>query len=590
MPRNRSSSGFTVKRAGYTPESVPENRKNLFRPKLTCTATRDREQSFTIRLTSEILLVGLIIRTVCPDFGKIIQPPFYFFSAAHTIQRQYHERERVNMWIKPNYETYRYTGEICRLQSQSIVECRLPGSEIGGILAVQAVATPTESACADGEVRYGGKLLVCVVYEDSNRQICRMERGAEFFHKAEHADVSPACFSKPDFSIVNVTHRREGSGVYVSVVVGADILVYGGKHADYLVGGEGICVQTRTETLAHSLCVSEETEGEDEFETDYVGDVLLHGETATVNAVRAVAGQVEIDGELQINACVLKADKQLRSYERIVPFTMQIPCEEAFGEVTVGARVRVKSARLTVGTDEENDKSRMVLAYALAADCFLHTKKELLVVDDVFSPTVKVQSTVVNEVGRYLTNYEKRVQRVSGSAHLSALPEGEYSLAAAIMPRAELTCKKTERGTEAEGVVTAEVLLHGAEGGYRAATLSLPFLFPLQSDGDETEAECSVCGLKVKRNGEETEAEATLKIGVYRYETRRWQYVSETTEGEEAEQPSAAVSVYPLREGETLWQVAKRLSRDPEELQKSNPDLTFPVKEGERIFVYRQIK
>ena len=133
------------------------------------------------------------------------------------------------MSIKPQYETYRYTGEICRLQSQSIVECRLPGSEIGSILAVQATATPTETHCVDGEVRYGGKLLVCVVYEDSNRKICRMERGAEFFHKTEHGEVTPACFGKTALSAVNVSHRREGSGLYVSVVVGADIYVYGGK-------------------------------------------------------------------------------------------------------------------------------------------------------------------------------------------------------------------------------------------------------------------------------------------------------------------------------------------------------------------------
>lgn len=494
------------------------------------------------------------------------------------------------MSIKPQYETYRYTGEICRLQSQSIVECRLPGSEIGSILAVQATATPTENTCADGEVRYGGKLLVCVVYEDSNRNICRMERGAEFFHKAEHADVSPACFAKPTFSIVNVSHRREGSGVYISVVVGADICVYGGKHVEYLSGGEGLVVKKQPQVLVHTLCVSGETEGEDEFDTDYVGDILLHGENATVNTVRVGAGQVDIEGEMQINACVLKADNQLCSYERIVPFSMQIPCEEAFGNVVASARVRVKSAHLSVGTDEEKNSSKMVLSYCLSADCFLHTKKEISAVCDLFSPQVKLQTETVNDKGRYLTNYVKRVQRVSGVAHLSGSFDGEYTLAAAVLPRAEIACKKTEKGMEAEGVVTAEVLLCGAEGGYRSATLSLPFVFPLDEASDEIEAECTVCGLKVKRSGGETQAEAVLKVGLCCYQACAWQYVGETVAGEEIQQPSAAVSVYLLRDGEDLWQAAKRLLRDPEELQKSNPDLTFPVKEGERIYVYRQIQ
>ena len=93
--------------------------------------------------------------------------------------------------MKPQYETYRYVGEICRLQSQSIVECRLPGSEISSILAVYAKPVPTECTCADGEARYGGKVTLHIVYEDGERKICRAERGVEFFHKAENGAVTP---------------------------------------------------------------------------------------------------------------------------------------------------------------------------------------------------------------------------------------------------------------------------------------------------------------------------------------------------------------------------------------------------------------
>ena len=44
--------------------------------------------------------------------------------------------------MKPQFETYRYVGEICPIKSQSIVECRLPGSEIGSILAIHAQVVP----------------------------------------------------------------------------------------------------------------------------------------------------------------------------------------------------------------------------------------------------------------------------------------------------------------------------------------------------------------------------------------------------------------------------------------------------------------
>ncbi len=288
------------------------------------------------------------------------------------------------MAIQADFETYRYVGEVCRLRGQSIVECRLPGSEISSILAVQATAIPSDCACADGEVRYGGKVVIGIVYEDGDKKICRAERGAEFFHKTEGGAVTPACFAKAAFSTENISWRREGSGLYISVIVDAELSVYGGKQMEYLTGGEGLFTQTQTQTIRKTVCISGETEGEDEFDADYVGDVLLHSEKAVANRVSAEDGQITIEGEIALHICVLKPDDCVCSYERLLPFRMQIPCDEAYGEVDVGARIGIRAAHLNASVDEEKGKSKMVLSYALSADCFLYIKEELDVACDAF--------------------------------------------------------------------------------------------------------------------------------------------------------------------------------------------------------------
>ena len=495
------------------------------------------------------------------------------------------------MSIKTEYETYRWVGEICRLKGQSVVEVRLAGSEISTVLAVQAKAVAEGSACADGEAHYNGKLILSVVYEDGEKKVCRAERGAEFFHKIEGSAVTPACFCKTALSAETVNIRREGSGLYVSVVIGAEIEVYGGKQIDYVTGGEGLIVKNEKTTVFKTVCVSGETEGEDEFESDYVGDVLLHSERAIVSRVVAEAGQIEIEGELAFNICVLKADDGVCSYERLTPFRMQIPCDEAFGRLSAGARVDVKSARLDAGADEEKGRCKMVLSYVLSADCYLSVKEELDVVADAFSTGSEVVVKTAKDGGRYLTKCEKYTERVGGVASLSPNLEGEYTLQACVLPRAEITCKKTERGTEAEGAVFADVILVSADGTHRKAELSLPFLFPVDADGETVEADAIVCGLNVRRKrGGETEAEATLKVCLKSYDEGQWAYVSDVLEGEPVEDTDPAFSVFLPKAGEDLWTIAKRLKCEPSALEKSNPNLEFPLKAGQRIYVYNPLK
>jgi hypothetical protein len=494
------------------------------------------------------------------------------------------------MSITPQYETYRYTSEISRLKAQSVVECRLPGSEIGSILTAQAKVYPTETSCLDGEVKYGGKLLLCIVYEDADGKICRAERGAEFYHKAEENTITPNCFAKTSLTVDKITHKREGSGLYFSIVVGAEIAVYGGKQIEYLTGGENLFCKHKEMEIKKSVCVSGETEGEDEFETDFLGDILTHSEETFVAKVTASYGQLETEGEILLRLCVLKNTGELCSYERIIPFKVTVPCEDAEGEVKAHAKAVVKRAELTQETDGETG-GKTLFSYALSVDCFLFTSERITVVDDAFSPVVETHLKKQRDEDRYLASMEKCVERIGGKVSLTPILDGEYTLQCALSPAVEIAVRKADNGWEAEGLITAEVLLKNKDGGYKKSNLSLPFVFPVNSKGDTALAEGIVCGLNIRRKKDgETDAEALVKASVRSYNRSEWESVQELVTGEEYPEESAAFSVYSLRAGEELWDTAKRLRRDPEELKKSNPDLQFPVKDGARIFVYRQIK
>ena len=228
------------------------------------------------------------------------------------------------MSIKPQYNTHRYTRELCKLESQSIVECRLQSGEIASVLTVHAKAVPEEITCFDGEVKYSGKLIVTVVYRDLDGKICRAERGVEFFHKAQNEKITPACFAKAAFVCDGIKTRREGSGFFLSVVVVAKISVYGTLGAEYLVSGEGLELKTTQAQIYKTICVSGETEEEDVFEMDGVKDVLLHSERANVAQAFVSAGKISLVGEVNLSLCLLK-DESVKAGHIAPQFRRPLP-------------------------------------------------------------------------------------------------------------------------------------------------------------------------------------------------------------------------------------------------------------------------
>ena len=492
------------------------------------------------------------------------------------------------MSIKPQYAIHRYTSELCRLESQSIVECRLQSGEIASVLTVYAHAVPEEITPVDGEVKYSGKVYLTVVYRDLDGKICRVERGAEFFHKAQDERVTTACFAKATYSTQGIKTRREGSGFYVSVVVNADITVYGTAQIERLLGGENLVVKKGELEVVKTLCVSGETEEEDAFETDGVTDVLLHTERANVAQAYVSGGKTSLIGEVLLTICVLKGS-EICSYERQIPFTVDLPVDEWVDKMPVRAKTEVKSAHLTITTDEERGKSRVSVSLVLYSECLLYLKDQTECVEDVYSTDCALDVKCAKDGGRYLTNVLRFTERIGGTASVSLTADGEIALQTIVNPRVEFTCRKEGETWSTEGFVEAEAIFK-TDGGIVPAKITLPFVFPVQADGEEIQASGILYGLTVRKVGDHFEADGTLKVTVCEYKRLEHSYVSSVSEGEKFTEEQSAVSIYLPSEGDGLWEIAKKLRCKPEEVEKNNPQLKFPVAKGERLFVYRQLK
>ncbi len=485
--------------------------------------------------------------------------------------------------MKIQTQTFRGYGKQRELTAQTAVECRF-GGEVENVLSAHAHAVLTGADAGNGEVRYYGKAHFSIVYEDAEKHICRAEKGVEFAAAAKDGNIYPALAAKATVAVENVSVRREGASVFLTALLGTDISLYGEESFDYLSDGELVMKREAVKVLTCHLCGGA-AEAEDEFETELLGDVLQHSETVCVTDVVCETGLVRAEGEINLGLLALKGSGGLVSFERLVPFRVEIPCDSAsFGS---DAEVRVCVADTSVHAEEEDGKCNIYVRFSLIADACVYEEVALDGVHDAFSTECGTELSYYEGTFCGVGEFKRITERVSGKAIVSGPLGFSDVLEAVTEERSEAELVTTADGQRVEGVANAVLLVKSSEGEYRSLEFSLPFSVAV--DAGDAEAEVMVCGMSARQKQEgEIDAEATVKIVLREKKRGSVRIVGAVKEGEKFAENDCAISVYIPEAGDGLWELAKRLKKSPEDVSKSNPDIEFPVKEGQRVIIYRK--
>ncbi len=481
-------------------------------------------------------------------------------------------------------ETFRGYGKVGEIAAQTAVECRF-GQEVETVLCVHCAAALTGAEAENGEVKYYGKAHFSVVYEDAEKRVCRAEKGVEWTARAACENCFPALAARACVAVENTAVRREGASVFVTALLGADISLYGEQSFEYLTGGDLIVKREPVKVIVAHLCGGA-AEAEDEFETEYIGDILLHGEKVHLSSVNCETGILRAEGEVSLGILALKGEG-LVSFERLVPFNIEIPCDSAAFGCAASARVSVADAVLRAEADEEKGKCTVRAEIALMADGCVYEETEIDGIADAFSEecAVSLAYTVAESAGA--GERTAFTERVSGKAALSSPVAFSDTLEAVALQRAEGNLANTPEGRRLEGVAMATLLVRGADGERRGVEMSLPFSVPVTAE--DAEVSVLACGMSARQRQEgEIDAEATLKISLCERRKLSPKLVCKAEAGEPIARSDSAISVYIPRAGDGLWELAKSLKRSPEEVAASNPDTEFPIKEGQRVIVYRK--
>lgn len=489
------------------------------------------------------------------------------------------------MAINTQTETFRGYGKVIELSGQTAVECRFSG-EVETVLSASATATLSGAEAGNGEVRYFGKAIFCIVYEDAEKRVCRAEKGVEFTAVCRDERIFPALTARAQIGVENVAVRREGASTFVTALLGADLTLFGEKTFEYLSGGDLIVKRESVPVIVAHLCGGA-TEAEDEFETEFIGDILSHTENVNVTDVTVETGTLRAEGEINLGILAMKGE-ELTSFERLVPFNVEIPCEAASFGLYGEANVSVGGVALKAEADEARGKCKITAEFSLSAEGCVYEEASVDAVTDAFSKTnlvtLKFEEGESGGVGELM----RLTERVSGRAALSSPVDFSDTLEAVTLQRAEANLVRGEAGARIEGVAMATLLVRGADGSRRGLEMSVPFSLPVDAEGD-CKVKVYALGTSARQKQEgEIDAETTLKITVQSVRKAPYKVVSGAEEGEAIKERDCGLSVFIPRAGDGLWELSKRLLKSPEEVLQNNPDVEFPVKEGQRVIIYRR--
>ncbi len=486
--------------------------------------------------------------------------------------------------MKTETQVFRGYGKRKELNAQTAVECRF-GSEVETVLTASCFAVLTGADAGSGEVRYFGKAHFSIVYEDAEKRVCRAEKGVEFSASAKDDFCYPALTACATVSCENIAVRREGAGVYATALLGCDISLYGEQNFEYLAGGDLIVKRDPVKVLTAHL-VSGNAETEDEFETEFLSDVLQHTETVNLTALVCETGILRVEGDVNLGILALKGGAPF-SLERLVPFRIEIPCDAAAYGAGAEAHVSVQSASIRADADEEKGKCTLYAELTLAAQGCVYEEVAVDAVTDAFSTTNRTSLVFATAESAGVGDVECMTERIAGKCALSSPIDFSDTLQAVTLQRAEANLVSGERGMTIDGVAMSALLVQGADGSHRGIELSLPFSIP--AEAHDAAISVLVLGMSCRQRQEgEVEAEATLKITVQERKKVTARLVASCEEGEALPESESAVSVYIPRAGDGLWELSKSLMKSPEEVAAGNPDIEFPIKEGQRVIVYRK--
>lgn len=498
---------------------------------------------------------------------------------------------------EPVFEKITFVQALEDKKEQIKVECKsdLLNEECVSVLSISPFCFVENGESVDGKIKYNGKTNFYITYIDNQGELKKSECAVDFdgvFNLENFEDIKASVSS----TVEKVEYSQNGAYLTITAFLAIKLSCQKLNGISALVGGENLFVDQVENNCLVSLGKKKSVYPiEEEFELSYpVSEVLCHSAKAIITASQCGVGSIIVDGQVLLSiVCLQKNENRgIIKENRVLPFRMEIECEDAMPNMLSVAFVKEKSFKIDVGVDDERGVS-VVNAYAsLLFEGEAFSQNTYCCAKDAFCTQKHLELVKENCLSYQAQELRSYNFSVSGRGSTMEIPLGASAVACCLEKVDIVGYNRVSDGLNIVGEYFTTVYFKDAENKIFARKLEFAFENFIEG-GFDTNTEFSFKAKAFKTTAKivsPTELEIFGEVFLTLYPTVKTEckVVSDLKFLQDKEENPCAISVYIAMEGEDVFSLAKRLNQCPDKLRETNKDLQFPLNGDERIVVYRQ--
>ena len=465
--------------------------------------------------------------------------------------------------------------------------------EIVKVLSVLSEASILHTELLDGEGHFAGKLTTKVVFLDAQNDCHSIESETEFSAKCSSDLISATSFGCAKVNVDSTDIESVSSHeIVVNNALTIKLKLINKQGAQLVTdGSENVLVEKEAMVIPSITCEDKQIfEIELELSQKLKNErILSHKVSAAVKSIKTIHNGFCING--QVFASVLTSGSEPNDTKVIfdnADFNEEIVCSEVNESSKIDANLSILSS-----TIYENEGSVRIKLSVLA--CYnVNNTQELMVVKDAFSLTNEVNLNISSENVSKFFGMINASEEISGNAMVG---NDSYEIRKVVgsIPKNLIIANKYVQNERIyiEGIASFTSVYVGVEDDVNSVDIELPFSFSINANGVNSEdmifVKVNASDVNSKlRKANEIELMASLLICASVYKNETIAFVSDVEIREEKPECENALTLYIVKQGETLFDIAKKLSVTVDQIMEQNEGVTNALEEGMQIIIYKQ--